>query len=122
MAVSKKVRVYDLAREVKQDTKRIIEELKREGADVSVPSNSVAKELADKIRNKYFPKVDKAPKRIIKVIKKKAVKKKTVKKKAVKKKINWILPASHKEIIFLTSIITIKTTPIKFKKSNNLLK
>jgi len=75
MAVSKKVRIYDLAREVKQDTKRILEELKREGADVSVPSNSVAKELADKIRNKYFPKVDKAPKRIIKVIKKKAVKK-----------------------------------------------
>ncbi|NNE99248.1 MAG: translation initiation factor IF-2 [Pyrinomonadaceae bacterium] len=75
MAVSKKVRIYDLAREVKQDTKRILEELKREGADVTVPSNSVAKELADKIRNKYFPKVDKAPKRIIKVIKKKAVKK-----------------------------------------------
>ena len=75
MAVSKKVRIYDLAREVKQDTKRILEELKREGADVSVPSNSVAKELADKIRNKYFPKVDKAPKRIIKVIKKKAVEK-----------------------------------------------
>ena len=48
-----------------------MEELRREGADVSVPSNSVSKELAEKIRNKYFPKVEVAPKRLIKVIKKK---------------------------------------------------
>ena len=75
MPVSKKVRIYDLAREVKQDTKRIVEELRREGADVSVPSNSVSKELADKVRRKYFPKVDKAPKRAIKVIKRKKVEK-----------------------------------------------
>ena len=66
------VRIYDLARDLKQDTKRVIEELRREGADVSVPSNSVSKELAEKIRNKYFPKVEAAPKRFIKVIKKKA--------------------------------------------------
>lgn len=65
-----KVRVYDLAKEVKQDTKRIMEELRREGADISVPSNSVSKELADKIRNRYFPKKEVAPKRGIKVIKK----------------------------------------------------
>ena len=69
--IGNKVRVYDLAREVKQDTKRIIEELRREGADVDVPSNSVSKELAEKIRNKYFPKVEASPKRLIKVIKKK---------------------------------------------------
>ena len=68
-AVGNKVRVYDLARELKQDTKRIIEELRREGADVDVPSNSVGKELADKIRSKYFPKAEIAPKRLIKVIK-----------------------------------------------------
>ncbi|MCB1024575.1 MAG: translation initiation factor IF-2, partial [Acidobacteria bacterium] len=73
MPVSKKVRIYDLAKEVKQDTKRVLEELRREGADVSVPSNSVSKELADKLRNKYFPPVDKKPKRLIKVIKKKEV-------------------------------------------------
>ncbi|QQS42415.1 MAG: translation initiation factor IF-2 [Acidobacteriota bacterium] len=73
MAVTKNIRVYDLARELKQDTKRILEDLRREGADVSVPSNSVPKELADKIRAKYFPKVDKSPKRTIKVIKKKKV-------------------------------------------------
>jgi translation initiation factor IF-2 len=70
MPLTKTVRIYDLAREVKQDTKRIMEDLRREGADVSVPSNSVSKELAEKIRNKYFPKVEAAPKRLIKVIKK----------------------------------------------------
>ncbi len=65
----KSIRVYDLAREVKQDTKRVMEDLRREGADVSVPSNSVSFELAEKIRNKYFPKTEAAPKRAIKVIK-----------------------------------------------------
>lgn len=79
MAVGKKVRVYDLAKELKQDTKRIIEELRREGEDVSVPSNSVSNELADKIRNRYFPKTETSPKRAIKVIKKvKKVKKEEV--------------------------------------------
>ncbi len=74
MAVGKNIRVYDLAKELKQDTKRIIEDLRREGADVSVPSNSVSKELAEKISNKYFPKAETAPKRTIKVIKR-AIKK-----------------------------------------------
>jgi len=73
MAVGLSVRIYDLAKDLKQDTKRVIEELRREGADVSVPSNSVSKELADKIRNKYFPKTEVAPKRAIKVIKKESV-------------------------------------------------
>ncbi len=72
MSLTGNIRIYDLAREVKQDTKRVMEDLRREGVDVSVPSNSVSKELAEKIRNKYFPKVDAAPKRGIKVIKKKA--------------------------------------------------
>lgn len=72
MAVGKSIRVYDLAREVKQDTKRVMEDLRREGADVSVPSNSVSHELAEKVRNKYFPKTEVAPKRGIKVIKKAA--------------------------------------------------
>ncbi len=56
MTVSSKIRIYDLAKELKLDTKRLIEEVRREGVDVSVPSNSVSKELAEKIRNKYFPK------------------------------------------------------------------
>ena len=69
MAIGKKIRVYDLAREIKQDTKRVMEDLRREGADISVPSNSVSAELADKVRSKYFPKAEVAPKRGIKIIK-----------------------------------------------------
>jgi translation initiation factor IF-2 len=69
MPIGKKIRVYDLAREVKQDTKRVMEDLRREGADISVPSNSVSAELAEKVRLKYFPKAEVAPKRAIKVIK-----------------------------------------------------
>ena len=67
-----KVRLYDLAKELKIDTKRLIEEVRREGVDVSVPSNSVSKELAEKIREKYFPKQATTAKRAIKVVKKAA--------------------------------------------------
>ncbi|MBK7510932.1 MAG: translation initiation factor IF-2 [Chloracidobacterium sp.] len=69
MAIRKSVRIYDLARELKQDTKRVMEDLRRAGADVSVASNSVSAEFAEKVRNKYFPKTETAPKRAIKVIK-----------------------------------------------------
>ncbi|HKC64552.1 MAG TPA: translation initiation factor IF-2 N-terminal domain-containing protein, partial [Pyrinomonadaceae bacterium] len=65
-----KVRLYDLAKELKQDTKRIIEEVRREGVDVSVPSNSISKELADKIRNRYFPKKEQTAPRKVVVVKK----------------------------------------------------
>src|SRR6185369_15221896 len=67
------VRIYDLAKELKLDTKRLIEEVRREGVDVSVPSNSVSKELAEKIRNKYFPKKETAVKRAVKVVKRAVV-------------------------------------------------
>jgi translation initiation factor IF-2 len=67
-----KIRIYDLAKELKLDTKRLIEEVRREGVDVSVPSNSVSKELAEKIRNKYFPKKETTVKRAIKIVKKAA--------------------------------------------------
>ena len=74
MAVTtSKVRIYDLAKELKLDTKRLIEEVRREGVDVSVPSNSVSKELAEKIRNKYFPKKETAVKRAVKVVKRAAL-------------------------------------------------
>ena len=72
MTVTSKVRIYDLAKELKLDTKRLIEEVRREGVDVSVPSNSVSKELAEKIRNKYFPKKETAVKRAVKVVKRAA--------------------------------------------------
>lgn len=68
-AHTSKVRLYDLAKELKLDTKRLIEEVRREGVDVSVPSNSISKELADKIRNKYFPKKETAAPRKVVVIK-----------------------------------------------------
>jgi translation initiation factor IF-2 len=72
MTVTSKVRLYDLAKELKLDTKRLIEEVRREGVDVSVPSNSVSKELADKIRNKYFPKKETSAPRAVRVVKKAA--------------------------------------------------
>ncbi len=67
-----KVRIYDLAKELKLDSKRLIERIRREGVDVSVPSNSVSKELADRIRNEVFPKKDTAAPRIVRVVKKAA--------------------------------------------------
>jgi translation initiation factor IF-2 len=72
MTATSKVRIYDLAKELKLDTKRLIEEVRREGVDVSVPSNSVSKELAEKIRNKYFPKKDAVAPRVVRVVKKAA--------------------------------------------------
>ncbi len=72
MTVSSKVRLYDLAKELKLDTKRLIEEVRREGVDVSVPSNSISKDLAEKIRNKYFPKKETAVKRAVKIVKRAA--------------------------------------------------
>jgi translation initiation factor IF-2 len=71
-ALTSKIRLYDLAKDLKIDTKRLIEEVRREGVDVSVPSNSISKELAEKIRDKYFPKKDTAVKRAVKIVKKAA--------------------------------------------------
>src|SRR3954462_15622294 len=72
-AHTSKIRIYDLAKELKMESKRLIEEVRREGVDVSVPSNSVSKELAEKIRNKYFPKKELAVKRTVKVVKRVAL-------------------------------------------------
>lgn len=63
--MSGSIRVYDLARELKQKPKRIIEELRREGADVSVPSNLISNELAEMLRNRYFPPAPTTPQEII---------------------------------------------------------
>jgi len=71
-ALTSKVRIYDLAKDLKIDTKRLIEEVRREGVDVSVPSNSISKELAEKIRDKYFPKKEVAVKRAVRIVKKAA--------------------------------------------------
>ena len=53
-ASGNKIRVYDLAKELKQDNKTIIEDARREGADVSVPSSVMPIEVADRIRKKYL--------------------------------------------------------------------
>jgi translation initiation factor IF-2 len=56
MAGQQKIRIYDLAKELKLDNKRVIDDARREGIDVSVPSNTVPMEVAERIRTKYFPK------------------------------------------------------------------
>ena len=54
--VHQKIRIYDLAKELKLDNKKVLEDARREGIDVSVPSNTVPHEVAESIRLKYFPK------------------------------------------------------------------
>jgi hypothetical protein len=70
MAIPRTVRIYDLAKELKLETKRVIEELRRGGADVSVPSNSVPIELADKLRRKHLSRNEAEAKRAVKVFRK----------------------------------------------------
>jgi len=60
-----------------------MEDLRREGADISVASNSVSYDLAEKVRSKYFPKTEIAPKRGIKIIKAAKVEAPTVENDAV---------------------------------------
>src|SRR5262244_600882 len=51
-----KIRIYDLAKELKLDNKKVMEDARREGIECSVPSNTVPHEVAERIRAKYFPK------------------------------------------------------------------
>jgi translation initiation factor IF-2 len=69
--VANKVRIYELAKEVKKEPKQIIEDARRFGVDVSVPSNSVPKEIAERIREKYdLVKKPSVAARAIKIFKK----------------------------------------------------
>jgi len=72
MTIASKIRIYDLAKELKQESKRILEEVRREGVDVNVPSNTISKELADKIRGRYFPKKETVAPRSVRIVKKAA--------------------------------------------------
>ncbi|HVF28628.1 MAG TPA: translation initiation factor IF-2 N-terminal domain-containing protein, partial [Pyrinomonadaceae bacterium] len=72
MTIASKIRIYDLAKELKQESKRILEEVRREGVDVSVPSNTISKELAEKIRGRYFPKKETVVARSVRIVKKAA--------------------------------------------------
>jgi translation initiation factor IF-2 len=56
MPTVQKIRIYDLAKELKLDNKKVMDDARREGIDVSVPSNTVPHEVAERIRLKYFPK------------------------------------------------------------------
>jgi translation initiation factor IF-2 len=56
MPTGQKIRIYDLAKELKLDNKKVMEDARREGIDVSVPSNTVPHDVAERIRTKYFPK------------------------------------------------------------------
>jgi len=47
------VKIYQLAKELMIDSKRLVEEARRMGCGVSVPSNSLPVEIARKIREKY---------------------------------------------------------------------
>src|ERR1044071_2209802 len=69
--VHKAIRIYDLAKELKLDNKKVIEDARREGVEVSVPSNTVSHEVAERIRLKYFPKkvAPKAGPRLVKHVK-----------------------------------------------------
>lgn len=51
-----KLRIYQLARELKVDSKELVEETRRMGCDVSTPSHSVSVEVAQKLREKYSGK------------------------------------------------------------------
>ena len=51
-----KVRIYDLAKELKLESKKVLEDARRLGVDASVPSNTVPDIVAAKIREMYYPK------------------------------------------------------------------
>ncbi|MEK7829635.1 MAG: translation initiation factor IF-2 N-terminal domain-containing protein, partial [Acidobacteriota bacterium] len=51
-----KVRIYDLAKELKLESKKVLEDARRMGVDVSVPSNTLEDPIAARIREMYYPK------------------------------------------------------------------
>ncbi|MCI0660158.1 MAG: translation initiation factor IF-2 [Acidobacteria bacterium] len=55
-----KVRIYDLAKELKLESKKVLEDARRLGVDVSVPSNTLDDNIAAKIRENYYPKKEPA--------------------------------------------------------------
>src|SRR5215813_1880372 len=61
MTVSSKVRLYALAKELKLDVHRLIQEVRTHGVKVSVPSNSVSRELADHIRRAHGSPIKRTP-------------------------------------------------------------
>ncbi|MFN0124466.1 MAG: translation initiation factor IF-2 [Blastocatellia bacterium] len=66
-----KVRIYELARELKLDNRQVIEHARRLGVEASVPSNSLDDPIANKIREIYFPpkKEQATPQRTARLVK-----------------------------------------------------
>src|SRR5215475_7907902 len=66
----KNVRLYELAKELRLETRQVIADARRFGAMVSSASSSVDEKLANRIRELYFPKknasTDPHPARLIK--------------------------------------------------------
>lgn len=58
--MANKVRIYDLAKELKLESKKVLDDARLMGVDVSVPSNSLDDVIAAKIREKYYPKKEQA--------------------------------------------------------------
>jgi translation initiation factor IF-2 len=52
----KRVRLYELAKELRLDTRQVVADARRIGAMVSSPSSSVDEKTADRIRELYYPK------------------------------------------------------------------
>jgi translation initiation factor IF-2 len=62
----RKIRIYDLAKELRMEAKVLIREARALGSSVKVPSNTVSGEVAEQIRRKYnsqqrFGEQDTAP-------------------------------------------------------------
>jgi translation initiation factor IF-2 len=58
--MANKVRIYDLAKELKLESKKVLDDARLMGVDVSVPSNSLDDVTAARIREKYYPKKEQA--------------------------------------------------------------
>src|SRR5262245_41084545 len=52
----KRVRLYELAKELRLETRQVVADARRLGAMVSSPSSSVDEMTADRIREFYYPK------------------------------------------------------------------
>src|SRR5262245_8173843 len=63
-----KVRIYDLAQELKIESKKILEDARRMGVDVSVPSNTLEDNIAAKIREMYYPEKEQEENRLIREV------------------------------------------------------
>jgi translation initiation factor IF-2 len=67
-----KIRLYELAKQLKLEPRKVIEDARRMGIDVRVPSNSVSDEEAERIRSKYFAKKEEPQRPKVHLVKKKA--------------------------------------------------